>query len=68
MPVLILTARGEEADKVRGLKMGTDDCITKPFGLLELLARVEALLRRARDGVGPAEAATARERFGGVEV
>ena len=68
MPVLILTARGEEADKVRGLKMGADDYITKPFGLLELLARVEALLRRARDGVGPAEAATARERFGGVEV
>jgi len=68
MPVLILTARGEEADKVRGLKMGADDYITKPFGLLELLARVEALLRRARDGVGPAQAATARERFGGVEV
>jgi len=46
MPVLILTARGEEADKVRGLKLGADDYVTKPFGLLELLARVEALLRR----------------------
>ncbi|MEM6704221.1 MAG: response regulator transcription factor [Acidobacteriota bacterium] len=46
-PVLVLTARGEEADKVRALKIGADDYLTKPFGLLELLARVEALLRRA---------------------
>ena len=45
-PVLLLTAKGEEADKVRGLRMGADDYVTKPFGLLELLARVEALLRR----------------------
>jgi two-component system, OmpR family, alkaline phosphatase synthesis response regulator PhoP len=47
MPVLILTARGEESDKVRGLKLGADDYVTKPFGVLELLARVEALLRRS---------------------
>src|SRR3989442_5335127 len=47
MPVLILTARGEEADKVRGLRLGADDYVTKPFGVLELLARIEALLRRA---------------------
>src|SRR5258705_6351931 len=46
MPVLILTARGEEADKVRGLRLGADDYVTKPFGVLELLARIEALLRR----------------------
>ncbi len=46
MPVLILTARDAEADKVRGLKLGADDYVTKPFGVLELLARVEALLRR----------------------
>lgn len=45
-PVLILTARGEEMDKVRGLRSGADDYVTKPFGLMELLARVEALLRR----------------------
>ncbi len=45
-PVLVLTARGEEADKVRALRLGADDYLTKPFGLLELLARVEALLRR----------------------
>lgn len=45
-PVLLLTARGEEADIVRGLRLGADDYVTKPFGILELLARVEALLRR----------------------
>ena len=48
MPVLILTARGEEADKVLGFRLGADDYVTKPFGVLELLARVEALLRRSR--------------------
>jgi DNA-binding response OmpR family regulator len=47
-PVLILSALGEEADKVRGFRFGADDYVSKPFGLLELLARVEALLRRAR--------------------
>jgi DNA-binding response OmpR family regulator len=47
-PVLVLTARGDEADKVRGLRGGADDYVTKPFALRELLARVEALLRRAR--------------------
>ncbi len=47
-PVLILTALGEEADKVRGFRFGADDYVTKPFGLLELLARVDALLRRSR--------------------
>jgi DNA-binding response OmpR family regulator len=48
VPVLLLTARSEEADKVRGLRLGADDYVTKPFGVLELLARIEALLRRAR--------------------
>ena len=48
-PVLILTARGEEVDKVRGLRLGADDYVTKPFGLMELLARVEALLRRGSE-------------------
>jgi DNA-binding response OmpR family regulator len=45
-PILILTARGEEADRVRGLDLGADDYVIKPFSLLELLARVRALLRR----------------------
>jgi DNA-binding response OmpR family regulator len=51
IPILILTARGEETDKVRGFRIGADDYVTKPFGLLELIARVYALLRRARGTV-----------------
>jgi DNA-binding response OmpR family regulator len=50
VPVLILTAHGNEADKVRGLHGGADDYLTKPFGNRELAARVEALLRRPRTG------------------
>ena len=50
VPVLILTARSEEADKVVGFRLGADDYVTKPFGLSELLARVQAILRRARSG------------------
>jgi len=49
VPVLMLTAHGEELERVRGLKAGADDYVTKPFGRQELLARVEALLRRAAD-------------------
>ena len=48
MPVLMLTARGEEADRVRGLDLGADDYITKPFSVPELLARIRAILRRAK--------------------
>jgi DNA-binding response OmpR family regulator len=47
-PILMLTAKDAEDDKVRGLEAGADDYLTKPFGLKELMARVEALLRRAR--------------------
>ena len=50
VPVLILTARGEEADKVFGFRLGADDSVTKPFSLSELLARVQAILRRAKSG------------------
>jgi two-component system alkaline phosphatase synthesis response regulator PhoP len=68
MPVLILTARAEEADKVLGLDWGADDYVTKPFGTLELLARVRALLRRPpSDGDSGARHAQV-ERFGAVEV
>src|SRR5207248_6954627 len=49
LPVIILTARGSEDDRVRGLKMGADDYVVKPFSARELLARVEALLRRSVD-------------------
>src|SRR3954452_14552585 len=47
VPVIVLTARGTEDDRVRGLKMGADDYVVKPFSARELLARVEAVLRRA---------------------
>ncbi len=63
LPILILTARGEEADKVRGLRLGADDYVTKPFSLLELMARVEALLRRSGAG-SRFEVA----RFGSIEI
>src|SRR6516164_1572467 len=49
LPVIILTARGTEEDRVRGLKMGADDYVVKPFSARELLARVEAVLRRSVD-------------------
>ena len=48
MPVLLLTARSEELDKVRGFRTGADDYVTKPFGVMELLVRIEAILRRGR--------------------
>ncbi len=48
VPILILTARGEESDKVLGLELGADDYVVKPFSMRELIARVRALLRRAR--------------------
>ncbi|HEU5466269.1 MAG TPA: response regulator transcription factor [Gemmatimonadales bacterium] len=66
LPVLILTARGDESDKVRGLRLGADDYVTKPFGVLELLARVEALLRRATAAEPPK--APPVETFGDIEV
>jgi len=48
VPVLLLTARGEEADRVKGLSLGADDYLVKPFSVLELMARVKAILRRTR--------------------
>ncbi len=53
LPVIILTAKGEEADKVRGLKAGADDYVVKPFSATELLARVEAVLRRSAERPSP---------------
>ena len=54
LPVILVTAKGTEMDKVRGLDAGADDYLSKPFGVMELLARVKALLRRSADE--PAEA------------
>src|SRR3954466_10477232 len=63
VPILMLTARGEESDKVIGLESGADDYLTKPFGVRELVARARALLRRAaasKTGIGlPGEVITA---------
>ena len=63
-PIIMLTARGQEIDKVLGLKTGADDYVTKPFSFLELMARVEAVLRRTSK---PAEAIE-QLRFGDVEM
>jgi two-component system, OmpR family, alkaline phosphatase synthesis response regulator PhoP len=66
-PILILTARGEEEDKVKGFRLGADDYVTKPFGAMELVARVDALARRPRLAKSRAAAAPV-DRFGEVEV
>jgi len=52
VPIIMLTARGEEADRVRGLETGADDYVTKPFSPRELIARVGAILRRSRPALG----------------
>ena len=52
VPILMLTAKADERDKVKGLQLGADDYMTKPFGVPELLARIEALLRRAQMSAG----------------
>jgi DNA-binding response OmpR family regulator len=63
-PIIMLTARGEEMDRVVGLEIGADDYVTKPFGLRELLARIRVRLRRH----APAVEAGSKLRFGAVEV
>ncbi|RMH42614.1 MAG: DNA-binding response regulator [Deltaproteobacteria bacterium] len=72
VPIIILSARGEEFDKVSALRLGADDYVTKPFALAELLARVVAVLRRAqRDApLAPADSPSdgALRRFGDVEI
>jgi DNA-binding response OmpR family regulator len=68
VPVLILTARSEEADKVVGFRLGADDYVTKPFGLSELLARVQAILRRARGGDKKEDEKPAVEQFDDVTI
>ena len=64
MPIIMLTARGQEVDKVVGLEIGADDYVTKPFSIRELLARVKAVLRRAKSD----HKANDRISFGDVEV
>ena len=55
IPIIMLTARGDEVDKILGLELGADDYITKPFEMKEVLARVEAVLRRTSEGEGSKE-------------
>jgi two-component system alkaline phosphatase synthesis response regulator PhoP len=64
VPIIMLTARGQEIDKVLGLKLGADDYVTKPFGFMELVARAEAVLRRS----GNAGRSVSSYRFGDVSV
>jgi DNA-binding response OmpR family regulator len=68
MPVLMLTARGQIEDKVVGLKLGADDYLVKPFHMSELVARVEALLRRSERVAGPSPPGAAVFEFGDVRV
>ncbi len=64
LPVILLTARGEEADRIVGLELGADDYVTKPFSPRELAARVRTVLRRS----APAEDASAKLSFGDIEI
>ncbi|HEX3530719.1 MAG TPA: response regulator transcription factor [Thermoanaerobaculia bacterium] len=69
VPIIMLTARGQEIDKVLGLKQGADDYVTKPFGFMELMARVEAVLRRCTSARSASTApADTVFRFGDVTV
>ncbi len=65
VPIVVLTARGEEADRVMGLELGADDYVSKPFSARELLARIRAVTRRAKGRAGPALATV---RVGGLVV
>ena len=68
VPILMLSAKGQEIDKVVGLELGADDYVTKPFSLRELLARVQALLRRAEAGGGAASDLPMEIAFGKVRI
>jgi len=64
LPIIMLTAKSQEAEIVTGLELGADDYITKPFSVLELMARINALFRRMASGIGPQE----EYRFGNLEI
>ena len=67
-PVIVLSAKGEEIDRVVGLKVGADDYVAKPFSRPELLARIEAVLRRERPGAQPADGADERLEIGPIAI
>lgn len=64
LPVIMLTAKSSEVDKVKGLNLGADDYVSKPFGVTELTARIHAVLRRAGEGLGEADSLS----FRGIEL
>jgi len=66
VPIIMLTARGQELDKILGLKLGADDYVTKPFSLMELMARIETILRRS--GGRPTGLTQESYRFGDVSL
>jgi len=68
VPVLMLTAKADETDKIVGLEIGADDYMTKPFSMRELLARVRAMLRRARIAIAPPAGAPGEIKIGQLEV
>lgn len=67
-PIIMLTARGEETDKLVGLGMGADDYLTKPFSPRELVARIKAVLRRAAPAAQPAPGADSLLKFQGLRI
>jgi two-component system response regulator VicR len=68
VPVLMLTAKEEEVDKVLGLELGADDYITKPFGMRELIARIKANIRRMNNGENPGEDNQPIHQYGNLEI
>jgi len=67
-PILMLTAKGQEIDKVVGLDLGADDYVTKPFGVRELLARIHALLRRSNNGSPSSDSGQAPFQIGSATI
>jgi two-component system OmpR family response regulator len=63
LPIIMLTAKGDEVDRVIGLEMGADDYLSKPFGSRELIARIKAVLRRSQDNAAAAPAAPRPQRY-----
>ena len=68
LPIILVTAKSQEIDKVVGLKLGADDYMTKPFGINELIARIQAVLRRSQRGGATAEPLPAQLQFGQVTI
>lgn len=65
VPIIVISARSDEADRVVGLELGADDYVTKPFGMREVIARIRAVMRRSQPaGAGPGHAPSGPDRYG----